>query len=384
MAVIFKGVTKFKNFQLADRALTGTPYESTAYIIDGYGVSLATHYGASRSNRDFLFHINADTGSTDLTGDTYEGAIRGRLVIGTTQTNASLMGVVGSIDVGDGVDIQGNYFGLDAVLDFYGDSTVGSGASSHNGAIRGTIWNEGTTTLGAGAVLAGINLYQVSGKPTLGSGAINAGVYIRADASSHAWGYGIYILSGMATVAMAAFAPVNIAITQTSATPGTSRAIYGKQTSHTSMTSGNLVGVRGEVTVGGSVSTGVYLYGAQGKLIGGSNTITAGNGMVCGVYGQIDVTGTTLASGWISAIHADIYGATSGSYAMNLISATHAGGGVINALLSLYGKSDYVFDISSNTHNNVAIAGTVTDDDGYIKVLVDGEVRYIGLGSAVA
>ena len=123
----YKGVTKFKNLKLSDVALTGTPYESSAYIIDGYGISIAKHYGASRSNRDFLLHINADTGSTDLTGDTYEDAIRGRLVIGTTQTNASLMGVVGAIDVGASKDIQGNFFGLDGVVDFYGVSLVGSG-----------------------------------------------------------------------------------------------------------------------------------------------------------------------------------------------------------------------------------------------------------------
>src|SRR4030043_643377 len=166
--MIIQGVNKFKNLKLVDVALTGTPYESSAYIIDGYGISIAKHYGASRSNRDFLLHINADTGSTDLTGDTYEGAIRGRLVIGTTQTNASLMGVVGAIDVGASKDIQGNFFGLDGVLDFYGASTAGSGAAFHAGAIRGTIWNEGTTTVGAGGILAGLNLYQVSGAPTLG------------------------------------------------------------------------------------------------------------------------------------------------------------------------------------------------------------------------
>lgn len=204
---------------------------------------------------------------------------------------------------------------------------------------------------------------------------------------------GIYIASTATTAiscstpitsTCAATAAVGVTATQTSATPGTVRGIYLKETTHSSMTSGNVVGVRGEVTVGGTVSTGVYLYGTQGKLIGGSNTITAGNGMVCGIYGQLDVSGTTIASGWVSAIHADIYGANSGSIDINLISATHAGGGVINALLSLFGKSDYVFDISSNTHDNVGTTGTVTTDDGYIKVLIDGSARYIGLGSTVA
>ena len=158
----------------------GTPYESSDYIVDSkYGINIAQDYGASLSNRTWAVHINADTGGTDMTGDTYSGAIRGRLVIGTTQTNASLMGVAGCIDVGDGVDIQGNMFGLDGVLDFYGDTTAGSGAAFYAGAIRATVWNEGETTLGAGAVLSGIDLYEVGAIHAAGSGALNPAITIR-------------------------------------------------------------------------------------------------------------------------------------------------------------------------------------------------------------
>lgn len=178
------------------------------------------------------------------------------------------------------------------------------------------------------------------------------------------------------------------ALTQTSATPGTVRAIYGKNTSFTSMTSGNLVGVRGEVTVGGSVSTGVYLYGVQGKLITGSNTITAGSGFITGVLGQMDMTGGTLTSGWNSAIHADLQGCTTGTHsAFNLITGTHAGGGVINSLIYLFGKSTYAMGFESNVHNNMSTSGTpgsVTGATGWIKVLVDNAVRYIPLASTVS
>ncbi|MBU2060038.1 MAG: hypothetical protein KKB38_20175, partial [Gammaproteobacteria bacterium] len=134
--------------------------ESSASIVDLYGENLAKRYGASRSNRDSVINITGNTGYTDLTGDTYDSAVRGRLVIGTTQTNASLMGTIGCVDVGASKNIQGNVFGLDGVLDFYGACTAGSGASFYAGAIRGTVWNEGTTTVGAGGILCGIDLCQ--------------------------------------------------------------------------------------------------------------------------------------------------------------------------------------------------------------------------------
>jgi len=188
MTVTYKNVL-LKNSQI----LTGTAYEATASIIDGYGLSLAKKYAAARSNRDYILHINADTGATDLTGDTYDGAIRGRLVIGTTQTNASLMGVVGCVDVGSAKNIQGNVFGIDGVLDFYANSTAGSGAAFYAGAGRFTVWNEGTTTVGAGGVLCGIDICQNSGKPTLGSGAINPAIHIRSSAAGTVWAVGIDI-----------------------------------------------------------------------------------------------------------------------------------------------------------------------------------------------
>ena len=176
----------------------GVPYETSASIIDGNGMSLATGYSASASNRLFGVHVNVDTGSTDLTGDTYCGAVRGRTVIGTTQSNASLVGTIGQVDVGASKNIQGNVFGIDGVLDFYGASTAGSGAAFYAGAGRFTLWNEGTTTVGAGGVLCGIDICQNSGQPTLGSGAINPAIHIRSQ-SGKSWEWGLYAASGFLT-----------------------------------------------------------------------------------------------------------------------------------------------------------------------------------------
>jgi len=170
----------------------GTAYEALANIIDGYGVNLAQDYGAALSNRTYAMSINADTGSTDMTGDTMTGAIRGRTVVGTTQTNCSLHGIQGNIDVGT-VSFQGNIFAVAGVMDCYGDTTMGSGAAFYGGAANFTIWNEATTTVGAGGVWAGVDILQNSGKPTLGSGAINPAIHIRSSSSSTVWSVGIDI-----------------------------------------------------------------------------------------------------------------------------------------------------------------------------------------------
>ena len=61
--------------------------------------------------------------------------------------------------------------------------------------------------------------------------------------------------------------------TAASATPGTYRQIRGEVTTFSTMTSGNLVGVRGAVTMAtGSTVSGGYLYGTQGKAITGTGT----------------------------------------------------------------------------------------------------------------
>ena len=175
-----------------------------------------------------------------------------------------------------------------------------------------------------------------------------------------------------------------ISFTGGDAGPGTARAIVGAATTFTTMTSGNIVGVRGEVTMAGATSGASYLYGAQGKAITGANAFTGT--ALAGMYGQIDVSGGTITSGHVAAIQANIYGANSGTIPMEGIYVEHAGGGVINSLIQLFGKSTYVFDIASNTHDNVSLTATLAavTGKGYIKVNIDGSTRYIPLTDALA
>lgn len=173
----------------------------------------------------------------------------------------------------------------------------------------------------------------------------------------------------------------------TGASAVTRRALVGAMTTPAAFASGNLVGVRGSVTMpNSSAVTGGYLYGAQGKAITGTGEF-AGTALA-GLYGQLDVTGGTITSGHVSPIQSNVYGANSGAYsAITGLYIEHAGGGVIDSLIEVFGKSDYVFRIASNTHTQVSTSGTCTTPGqahGWLKIIVDGAVRYIPLSEAVS
>jgi hypothetical protein len=167
---------------------------------------------------------------------------------------------------------------------------------------------------------------------------------------------------------------------------GTYREIRGEITTYNTFTSGNLVGVRGAVTIAaGATVSGGYLYGVQGKAITGTGIITAGN--LFGVFGQLDVSGATLTSpGHIAAISGNIYGYNSGtSTSLNLLYLEAAGGGILNSVYQSFGKATYVFDIQTNVHSSEAntscTPSAVTGTTGGIHVIVDGVGRWIPLAA---
>jgi hypothetical protein len=173
--------------------------------------------------------------------------------------------------------------------------------------------------------------------------------------------------------------------TAKSATPGTYRQIRGELTTYSTMTSGNLVGVRGAVTMpAASTVSGGYLYGAQGKAITGTGTFSGTD--IFGVFGQFDVSGGTVSGGHASAIGGNIYGYNSGtSTILNTLYLEAAGGGVINSHIQTFGKATYWADIQTNAHtpeaNTTCTPSAVTGATGGIKVLVDGVVRWIPLAA---
>jgi hypothetical protein len=180
----------------------------------------------------------------------------------------------------------------------------------------------------------------------------------------------------------------SIAASTASATPGTIRAIRGVITgSNTTMTSGNLVGARGEANVVGA--SGGFIYGAQGKVI--ATGTLSGSSWTAGVFGQLDISTATLNAGQTAALWGD-YGTTSGTMTDTSgargVSMTNTTAAVLNAQDYRYGNATYLLELAGagGTLNYYAAAGTSAGSAGdaahcaaqqVIKVLINGVAAYI-------
>jgi hypothetical protein len=138
-----------------------------------------------------------------------------------------------------------------------------------------------------------------------------------------------------------------ISVETSSATPGTLRAIRGLATGEASVqTSGNLVGVRGEVDMVGA--SGGFFYGTQGKVI--PTGTLSGSAWIAGVFGQFDLSAATLTAAQTATIWGD-YGttATAGTYSgARGIAMTNTTAAKLNAQLYLYGGATNLLELVDN------------------------------------
>jgi len=203
----------------------------------------------------------------------------------------------------------------------------------------------------------------------------------------------VALTPGNVTAALAAWTAGNWynASTLTSATPSTTRLIRSELTLTPSTTlavgsNGSLAGVRGAVTLttGKSITDG-FLFGVQGKVVADGATIDVSPDHIAGLYGQLSLSGTTLTGGHVAAVIGSIQG-TPTSASIDLFYGESATGNVINSYFKAFGKATYVFDFESNVHTNMSTTGTVgtTAAKGWLKVLVEGAVRYIPLADSVS
>lgn len=141
--------------------------------------------------------------------------------------------------------------------------------------------------------------------------------------------------------------PVVVTTTEASATPGTVRSITGKISDSTVMTSGNLVGVRGEVDSAGA--SGGFLYGVQGKVI--LTGTLSGSEWTAGVFGQLDISGGTINAGQAAAIWGD-YGSASGTLTNQTglygIAMTNTTAAVLEGQIYLYGGAQNLLLLNTN------------------------------------
>ena len=179
-------------------------------------------------------------------------------------------------------------------------------------------------------------------------------------------------------------------VPNSSATPGTVRSLWSEITSSaTTMTSGNLVGVRGSITYVGA--SGGFLYGVQGKLIA-SGTIS-GSSWNAGVFGQLDISAATINAGQMAPIWGD-YGATSGTLTNQTglygIAMTNTTAAVLAGQLYLYGGATNLMLLNTNAGLSgttyFKAAGTSSGSAGYasgcnatevLQISVNGTTYYL-------
>lgn len=157
--------------------------------------------------------------------------------------------------------------------------------------------------------------------------------------------------NGIVTLSLAydsEIGPQVVSTSVASATPGTVRSITGKISDSVLMTSGNIVGVRGEADPFGA--SGGFIYGAQGKVIGGAHTYS-GSVWVAGVFGQLDISASTVNAAQMAPIWGD-YGTSSGTLTSQTglygIAMTNTTAAVLAGQIYLYGGAQNLLLLSTN------------------------------------
>jgi hypothetical protein len=180
--------------------------------------------------------------------------------------------------------------------------------------------------------------------------------------------------------------PLVITTAVTSATPGTVRSVTGKITeTATTVTSGNLVGTRGEVDMVGA--SGGFFYGAQGKVIP-TGTLSGSSWTAC-VFGQFDISGATINAGQTAPLWGD-YGATSGTITsgtgMYGVAMTNTTAATLEAMDYRYGKATNwaLLNGSSSTYISSGGGGTLSGTIQKIAISIDGTTYYIPCATVIS
>jgi hypothetical protein len=148
------------------------------------------------------------------------------------------------------------------------------------------------------------------------------------------------------------------------------------------MTTGNLVGNRGVVSVVGA--SGGFLYGQQGKVF--STGTLSGSVWVAPVFGQFDISAATINGAQLAPVWAD-YGTTSGTITnasgMRMFAGTNTTAATLNAMDYRYGKASALFELAGDGGSYITTGdATPSGDLKKIAITIDGVVHYI-LAAAV-
>ena len=195
---------------------------------------------------------------------------------------------------------------------------------------------------------------------------------------------------GTCTTGISIAAPISSTSTYRTDRTGTSltSAQFGVKAILTSasgtMSAGGMIAVRGETKLSTSITTANSTYGVSGQITTGAGTIALNSNAYCaGVHAAINATSGSLynSTGHVACLACVIAGMDSGtSTTVNGIYIEQTASGIMHSFIEMYGRSTYVFSFPDSYA--MATTGTVTiTDGGWLKCYVNGEVRYIPLGS---
>lgn len=187
-------------------------------------------------------------------------------------------------------------------------------------------------------------------------------------------------------VALAGIGPMVVTTTTALAAPGTIRSLTGKVIeTATVMTSGNIVGVRGEADLVGA--SGGFVYGLQGKVI--TTGTLSGSVWVAPVFAQLDISTATVNAAQLAPIWAD-YGATSGTITsatgMRMFAGTNTTAATLNSMIYLYGKATQLLelDLNGSTYISTGGSGTLSGTINKIAITVEGVQYYIPCATVIS
>lgn len=385
---------------------------STGGVSLGEFNSTAANYGMKVSpTRTKVFSVYVDDGGAALTPSGSVSDLRGlisRFLITANQSavHARAWGLMGQAKVYNALWSEEQIGGVNGRLEIVqaGAGTTTLGGYGVSSGVCGIAATAGTTTVSANHVFAAVAaIADIKGTCT--QTGIVCGLYVGkydtsqwSDGTSRAdFTYGAYIATGTTglyisttpTTAIDARGLVTVAQTITSATPATTRLIRSEltvtpATSVAVGSNGSLAAVRGAVTLTTAKSiTDGYLYGVQGKAVLDGATVAVGTDHIAGVYAQMSANGTTVTNGHVAIMIASGQNLPTSSNVDAIY--CESGNGKINSVIKANVKCDYFLDISNFESGGCCSSSvdvSTSSSSGNIKVLVDGQVRYLKLYSS--
>ena len=240
----------------------------------------------------------------------------------------------------------------------------------------------------------GIFTESVTGSPITGTGTLAATIGLQVQSANEVWagptsgGTGAPTFRGLVSADLPV--PLSVADILSTASQPTFRLMEAELelTSAVTAITGSVAAVRGAVTTdsGGTLGSGSFVYGVQGKLVL-NGTLNSGSGFNAGVFAQLDTSGAGFAhtSGYLAPIIAD-FGATahlSADALADMIVLLNTTTSLINSILKTEAKANYLFDLNDLGQGNYIVASAVGGSQNKkLAILVNGTPYFIPLNTA--